>query len=99
MAKRLPGVARDEIAVRLDIEIASEAFRQPVITKAVQIVDWREGIDLEDVEFRGSFITPEEAETIRQRRLAKMREILEGQGYKIVGPEDEAADGERDTDG
>jgi hypothetical protein len=34
------------------------------------------------VEFKHDIITPEEAEVIRQRRLEKMRSILEGQASR-----------------
>lgn len=88
MTKGLPAVSHDEIPVKLNLDIDPKAFRTPVIERSVSIVDWREGIDIEDVQFKGQFITEEEAEVIKQRRLAKMREILEGQGYKIVTPEE-----------
>jgi hypothetical protein len=43
--------------------------------RRIGVNDWRHGIDLEDGEFRQSIITPEEAGSIRQRRLEKMREM------------------------
>jgi hypothetical protein len=96
MTKRLPAVTRDEIPVRLIVRIDPKAFQAPVLERTVEIVDWRGGIDLEDVQFTGTFITEDEAAIIRARRLAKMREILETQGYTVTHPEDEdasAADG------
>jgi hypothetical protein len=42
---------------------------------------------MNDVEFRQSIITPEEAEMIRQRRLEKMRSILKAQGFTVTEPE------------
>ena len=69
MTKNLPGLSRGEIPVKLTITVDEKAFREPVISKEVHIDDWREGVDIADVEFRGSVITEEEAEIIKQRRL------------------------------
>ena len=91
MTKRLPTVGRDEVPVRLHVKIDHKAFQTPVLERTVEIVNWRGGIDLEDVQFTGTYITEEEAEIIRARRLAKMREILETQGYTVTHPEDEDA--------
>jgi hypothetical protein len=83
MTKSLPVVGRDQIPVKLTIEVDPKAFQTPVLERSVTIMDWRDGIDLEDVRFTGNFITEEEAEVIKQRRIAKMREILENQGYTV----------------
>lgn len=92
MTKSLPrSVAHDEIPVKVTIEVKDGAFKPPVIEQSIMINDWRGGIDLEDVQFKGDVITAEEAEVIRQRRLAKMRQILEEQNYRVYGP-DELAD-------
>jgi hypothetical protein len=87
MTKSLPDVRRGEIPVKLNIEIDPGAFGPPVLERKVHVTDWREGIDLGDVEFRGDIITEDEAQVIRDRRLAKMRTILESQGYTITAPE------------
>jgi hypothetical protein len=87
MTKRLPSVRRGEIPVKLTVSVDEKAFREPVIEKYVTIEDWTNGIDIADVEFTQSIITSEEAEMIRQARLAKMKEILEGQGYEVKAPE------------
>lgn len=89
MTKSLPWLNRGEIPVRLNLEIKDEAFREPVIVKDVVINDWREGIDMADVDFKGTMITEEEAEVIRQRRLEKMQQILEEQGYEVTKPASE----------
>lgn len=87
MTKNLPGLSRGEIPVKLTITVDEKAFREPVISKEVHIDDWRDGVDIADVEFRGSVITEEEAELIKQRRLEKMRGILEAQGFTVTEPE------------
>lgn len=87
MTKNLPDVKRGEIPVKLMITVPKEAFSPPTLSQEVLVNDWRQGIDLGDVEFRQSVITPEEAETIRQNRLAKMRSVLEAQGYMITEPD------------
>lgn len=89
MTKNLPTTRRGEIPVKLTVNVDAKAFREPVIEKEVSIDDWREGIDIADVEFDGSVITKEEAEVIRERRLAKMKDVLESQGYQVTKPESE----------
>lgn len=89
MTKSLPGVQRDEVLVKVEIEISPDAFKPPVVVQKVVINDWRDGIDIEDVQFKGGVITPDEAEVIRQRRLAKMRSILEQQGFTVIDPDEE----------
>jgi hypothetical protein len=89
MTKRLPDLYRGEIPVKLTLNVPKEAFNPPTLDQEVYVEDWRQGIDLEDVEFRQSIITKEEAEVIRQTRLEKMKTVLEAQGYKIEKPEEE----------
>lgn len=89
MSKNLPSLHRGEIPVKINLEVDEKAFREPVIAKDVYIEDWQEGTDISDVEFNGTVITQEEVELIRERRLAKMKEILEGQGYQVSKTEDE----------
>lgn len=84
MTKNLPSIARGEVPVKLLVTVEEGAFREPVIVKEVMVNDWREGIDMADVDFQGSAITEEEAEVIRARRLEKMKEILETQGYSVT---------------
>lgn len=83
LRKTLPNIRRGEIIVKLDVEVNPKAFGRPTIEKHVYVDDWTKGIDLDDVEFRHNVITEEEAMTIRERRLEKMKEILESQGYII----------------
>lgn len=91
MTKNLPSTGRGEIPVKLEIQVDQKAFREPVISKSVYINDWRDGIDIGDVEFKESVITAEEAEMIKQKRLEKMRGILETQGYVVTQPESDEA--------
>jgi hypothetical protein len=88
MRKTLPNVRRGEIPVKLNITIPKEAFAPPTLVQDVVVNDWRQGIELQDVEFRESVITPEEAQIIRERRVEKMKEVLEGQGYTVVAPDE-----------
>jgi hypothetical protein len=87
MRKNLPEVRRREIPVKLTIAVPPEAFSPPTLAQEITVNDWRQGIEMNDVEFRQSIITPEEAELIRQRRLEKMRQILEAQGFTVTEPE------------
>lgn len=87
MTKSLPGMSRGEIPIKLEIEVAETAFREPVITKKVVIEDWREGIDFGDVELKESTISESEAQIIRDARMKALTEALEAKGYKITPPE------------
>lgn len=78
---------KGEIPVKLTVEVNDKAFGRPVVEQKIYVDDWTKGIDLEDVEFRKNIITDEEAQMIRERRLSKMKEILEGQGYEIKEPD------------
>lgn len=88
MTKNLPNLNRGEIPVKLIIEVDPAAFREPVIEQQVKIVDWRQGIDIADVQLSESIITDQEAQMIRTQRLQKMRQILEEQGYRIEAPQE-----------
>lgn len=89
MTKTMPNLYRGEIPVKLSVTVTDRAFDPPTLNQEIIVDDWRQGIDLEDVEFRQNIITPAEAEIIRQRRLEKMREVLENQGYTITAPEED----------
>jgi hypothetical protein len=91
MTKNLPSLNRGEIPVKLILAVDEKAFREPVITKEVHINDWQEGMDVADVEFRGQFITQEEADVIKARRLEKMVKILEDNNYTIIPGDKEEA--------
>ena len=97
MTKSLGAVRRGEIPIKLELEVNETAFREPVIEKRVVIDDWRQGVDIADVDFKETFITEEEAATIRQMRLDKMSEILQSQGYKVTKEEGMHEDGTRKT--
>lgn len=87
MTKNLPRVNIGEIPVKVEIEIKPEAFREPVVTKSIIIEDWREGMDIGDIDLKEPFITEKEAETIRRDRRAAQVEQLRALGYKIEEPE------------
>lgn len=86
MTKRLPDLNRGEIPVKVIVEVEPGAFREPVIERSVTITDWREGIDIADVDLREAFITEAEAQIVRDRRLALMRDVLERQGFTVTPP-------------
>lgn len=89
MFKSVPSLYRGEIPVKIELVVDETAFREPVIERKVEIVDWREGVDFPDIEMREGTITEAEAQMIRQQRIARMRENLELLGYKIEPPEPE----------
>jgi hypothetical protein len=93
MTKNLPDLRRGEIPVKLVIEVDAGAFREPVIERHVKVTDWREGIDIADLDLRESVITEAEAQLIRDRRLAQMRKILEDHGFSVTADAGEGASG------
>lgn len=88
MTKNLGQVKRGEIPIKLELEVSEQAFREPVIEKKVVIEDWRQGVDIADVDFKETFITEEEAEQIRKMRLDKMSDILKSQGFNVTKVEE-----------
>jgi len=86
MRKSFTGAKKDEVCIKLHVEVDDKAFSPPTIEKWVVVNDWKEGIDVDDVKFEKQFITEDEAEMIRQKRLQKMRQILESQGYTVQEP-------------
>lgn len=83
MTKKVPTLARGEHVIKTIVEVKQTAFRDPLLTKEIVVEDWREGIDISDVEFKDNFITEAEAKVIRENRLKNTIQILESQGYKI----------------
>lgn len=88
VTKELGRVGRGQIPIKLTLDIEETAFREPVITKEVRIEDWRQGVDIADVDFKETFITEEEAAAIREMRFQKMSEILKQQGYSVTKPQE-----------
>jgi hypothetical protein len=90
MYKSLPSLARGEIPVKIDVIVEPSAFREPTIEREIRITDWRDGLDLADVELKEAVITEAEAALIKERRLAAMRAILEQRGYVVTEPPPDA---------
>lgn len=86
LTKNLPELKRGEIPVKVLVEVADTAFREPVIERKIEVVDWRDGLDLGDVDLTESFITEAEAALIRAARLKKMAELLAANGYAVIDP-------------
>lgn len=84
MVKNLPVLSRGEIPVKVNVSIEPQAFRTPVIEKDVYVEDWREGIDIADVDFKQTSITKDEAELIKKARLEAMTEVLRNNGYEVT---------------
>jgi hypothetical protein len=92
MTKNLPELKRNEIPVKLEVEVDEAAFREPVIEMRVHVADWREGLVFADPELKDGVITEAEAEAIRRSRLKAMRAALQERGYQVTeppGPDDE----------
>lgn len=89
MTKNLPSLNRGEIPVKLIISIDPKAFREPIIEQKIVVEDWRQGIDIADIELKEGIITDKEAQMIRDQRLQKMKQILEEQGYVVEAKKEE----------
>lgn len=87
--KQVPQTKQGEHILKLEVEVKPEAFRDPLVTQKVTVDDWREGIDVSDVEFKNGFITKDEAEKIRKDRLEHTVELLRAQGFQITKPQGE----------
>ncbi len=87
MTKNLPQLYKGEIPIKVKVTVEPTAFREPVIEKSIVVEDWREGVDIADVEFKETTITEEEAKLIREQRLKRMGEVLAGQGYTVTKAE------------
>ena len=84
MRKSYAGCKKNEIVVKLNIEVDEKAFTPPTIEQYVVVNDWSKGVDIEDVQFEKQYITEEEADLIREKRLLKMQSILQEQGYSVT---------------
>lgn len=83
----LRNLRNGEIPVKAIVTVDQKAFRMPIIEKEVYVEDWREGIDIADVDFKQTAITPKEAELIRKSRLETMAEIMKQNGYTVTKEE------------
>ena len=83
MRKTLTDFKRGEIPIKLIVEVDDNAFGIPSIEKYIIIDDWGSAVDIEDVNFDKNIITPDEANIIKNKRIEKMKQILESQGYEI----------------
>ncbi len=89
MTKTLPNLYKGEYVVRVAVTVDDDAFNEPTISsKEIHVENWRQGIDVSDVDFIEPYITEEEATIIRERREAQLIEALKLKGYKIEKVED-----------
>ena len=87
MRKSFTGTRRGEVCVKLNVEVDVKAFEPPVLEQHVYVADWRDNVDIEDVQFNQNVITEDEAKLVREKRIEKMATILETQGFTITRPE------------
>lgn len=83
MTKSMPSVYKNEIVLKMNVSVDDKAFGAPVIEQDVQVQSWAHEIDINDIAFEQNVITQAEADMIRQARLERMKEVLEGQGYTV----------------
>lgn len=89
MRKSYTGEKRGEVVVKLLVEVDEKVFgAPPTIEKYVHVNDWKSGVDIDDVKFDEHFITEEEAQIIREKRILKMKDILESQGFVVEKAEE-----------
>lgn len=85
MTKNLPSLKHGEVPIKISVSVNDDAFHLPTISREIIISDWQKNVRLNDLELRQNFITEEEAEMIKQKRLEAMQDILSNNGY-IVTP-------------
>jgi hypothetical protein len=61
MTKNMPGLRKGEIAVKLVISAADQAFREPTLVHEITVTDPLGGISAADIDFSQPFITEAEA--------------------------------------
>ncbi len=89
MTKTLPNLYQNEHVIRLEVNVKDSAFNAPTLTQKIEVDDWREGIDISDVDFSEPYITEKEAELIRKQREERMIAMLKAKGYSIEKTDDQ----------
>lgn len=87
MTKNMPDLYKDEIVVKLNVEIDNKAFGAPSIEQSIYIEDWGGDVDIQDVNIDKPTLTKQEAEMIRAGRIERMKEVLEAQGFSVTRAE------------
>lgn len=90
--KSATNLRKSEIPIRIKITIPDDNWKPPFIEKEIVINRWDKGIELEDVEFEGQYVTEEEAQWLREKRIERAKEMLEGQGYSVEKVNQEVID-------
>lgn len=94
MTKRQPGqLGRGEHPVKVTVEYDTEALRPPMLETRVLIEDWRQGLDVGDINMKQATITATEAEAIRRMRRQAMVEQMQELGYTVIPPEESGDSG------
>lgn len=88
-SRGVKNLKKGEIPIKLTVTIDDGNWKPPFIEKSIHVDRWDQGIEMEDVEFEGHYVTEEEFELIRQRRLDNYIEILNHQGYDVIKREEE----------
>jgi len=89
MTKNPPSLNRGELPIKVTVEIDKSAFGKPTIEREIMVSSpWDDDVVLSDIELRKDFITEAEASEIKEKRAARMKEILESQGYEVTKKEE-----------
>ena len=83
MTKTMPSIYKDEIVVKLNLEVDNKVFGSPTIEQDIFIEDWGGDVDIQDVNIDKPTLTKEEAAMIRASRIERMKEVLESQGFVV----------------
>lgn len=83
MTKNLPSLGRGEQFIKLEVDIAEEAMKPPILTQKIEITDWRGGVAFNDISLGQMVITEEEAELLRKQRLEMAIKDLENMGFEV----------------
>lgn len=89
MTKNLPSLRKGEYVVKVNVEVKSEAFQEPILTQDIVITDWRQGLAFPDLDLKEMAITQAEADKIVSQRKADVVANLRLEGYQITEPTNE----------
>ena len=93
MTKNVPKLSRGEIPIKVLVTVEETAFQEPTLVREIVVRDWREGMNMADLDLREMVIDEAEAAMIVADRERKLVEQLRGRGYQITEPPEAASDG------
>jgi hypothetical protein len=88
MTKKMPGLYKGELPVKLNIEIPDKSFGTPTIEKDVRIDTATPELTAADLNIKSLTITETEFAKIKEERRTAMIEQLQSDGFTVTAPEE-----------